>query len=68
MQPVANQMQGQSPQEEQMEGSYSNQQEEGREQTPMMQLGGTYLETLKGKRIVDFKLNPKTGNYDVEFE
>jgi len=68
IQQVANQMQGQSPQEEQMEGSYSNQQEEGREQTPMMQLGGTYLETLKGKRIVDFKLNPKTGNYDVEFE
>lgn len=37
------------------------------EEQPMMQEGGT-LDTLKGKRIVDYKLNPSTGKYTVTYE
>lgn len=37
------------------------------EQQPMMQEGGT-LDTLKGKRILDYKLNPSTGKYTVTYE
>ena len=67
IQEIATQMQGQSPQEEQMEGQYSNPQEESQEQ-PMMQDGGNYLNKLIGKRIIGYKLNNETGNYDIEFE
>ena len=33
-----------------------------------MQQGGDFLNTLKGKRIVDYKYNSQTGNYDVDYE
>lgn len=69
IQEIAQQMQGQSPQEEQMEGQYSNNQEEmGEEQSTIMQNGGEYLNKLIGKKIIGFKLNNETGNYDIEFE
>lgn len=38
------------------------------QEQPMMKNGGTYLDQIKGKRIVDYKYNEKTGNYDVQFE
>ena len=33
-----------------------------------MQQGGNFLDSLKGKRIIDYKYNEKTGNYDVDYE
>ena len=44
------------------------QQEAPQQEQPMMQNGGEYLNQIKGKRIVDYKFNPKTGNYDIEYE
>ena len=44
------------------------QQESPQQEQPMMQNGGEYLNQIKGKRIVDYKFNPKTGNYDIEYE
>jgi hypothetical protein len=39
---------------------------QGAKRLPMQQGGG--LDMLKGKRIVDYKYNPRTGNYDIEYE
>lgn len=44
------------------------QQESPQQEQPMMQNGGEYLNQIKGKRIVDYKFNPETGNYDIEYE
>ena len=44
------------------------QQEAPQQEQPMMQNGGEYLNQIKGKRIVDYKFNPETGNYDIEYE
>ena len=44
------------------------QQESPQQEQPMMQNGGEYLNQIRGKRIVDYKFNPKTGNYDIEYE
>ena len=44
------------------------QQEVPQQEQPMMQNGGEYLNQIKGKRIVDYKFNPETGNYDIEYE
>ena len=44
------------------------QQEAPQQEIPQMQNGGEYLNQIKGKRIVDYKFNPKTGNYDIEYE
>ena len=44
------------------------QQESPQQEQPMMQNGGEYLNQIKGKRIVDYKFNPKTGNYDIDYE
>lgn len=38
------------------------------QQQPQMQKGGTYFDQLKGKRIVDYKYNERTGNYDISYE
>ncbi len=37
-------------------------------QQPVMEEGGTYLEALKGKKIVDYKFNPETNSYEVTYE
>jgi hypothetical protein len=39
---------------------------QGAKRLPMQQGGG--LDMLKGKRIIDYKYNPKTGNYDIDYE
>jgi hypothetical protein len=39
---------------------------QGAKRLSMQQGGG--LDMLKGKRIVDYKYNPRTGNYDIEYE
>lgn len=44
------------------------QQETPQQEQPMMQNGGEYLNQIRGKRIVDYKFNPETGNYDIEYE
>ena len=44
------------------------QQEVPQQEQPKMQNGGEYLNQIKGKRIVDYKFNPETGNYDIEYE
>jgi hypothetical protein len=44
------------------------QQESPQQEQPIMQNGGEYLNQIKGKRIVDYKFNPETGNYDIEYE
>lgn len=44
------------------------QQESPQQEQPVMQNGGEYLNQIKGKRIVDYKFNPETGNYDIEYE
>lgn len=44
------------------------QQESPQQEIPQMQNGGEYLNQIKGKRIVDYKFNPETGNYDIEYE
>lgn len=48
-------------------GGAQQEQQPAQEEQPMMQSGGI-LNTLKGKRIVDYKYNEKTGNYDVQYE
>jgi len=48
-------------------GGAQQEQQPTQEEQPMMQSGGI-LNTLKGKRIVDYKYNEKTGNYDVQYE
>ena len=50
--------QGQAPQQSQMQEA----------QQPQMRDGGSYLDMLKGKKIKDYKFNPETNSYDVEFE
>lgn len=35
---------------------------------PMMENGGTYLEALKGKKIVDYKFNSDNNSYEVVYE
>lgn len=44
------------------------QQESPQQEQSMMQNGGEYLNQIKGKRIVDYKFNPETGNYDIDYE
>lgn len=38
------------------------------EDVPVMEDGGTYMAQLKGKKILDYKLNTETGKYDVTYE
>jgi hypothetical protein len=49
-------------------GGAQQEQQTSQEEQPMMQSGGEYLDMMKGKRIVDYKYNEKTGNYDVQYE
>lgn len=35
---------------------------------PQMQKGGTFLDTLKGRKIVDYKFDDKTNEYEVIYE
>lgn len=52
VQGLIQQMQSQAPTQEQ----------------PVMRNGGDYMSMLKGKRIKDYVLNEKTGNYEVTYE
>lgn len=54
VQAVMQQMQGAQPIAEQ--------------EQPVMRDGGAFLNTLKGKRIVDYKLNSDTNEYEVTYE
>ena len=61
IQEVTQQMHGQSPQEEQMEGQYSNEQEEGME---MAQQGGQKMYAQSGYNF-STKLTPNIDGFDV---
>ena len=71
IQQVANQLQGQSGQEEQMEGQMSNPQEEQAEMKcggKKYKNGGDYLEVLKNKRIIGYTYNKDTDSYTIDYE
>lgn len=38
------------------------------QEQPQMQNGGEFLNALRGKKIVDYTYNEKTGNYDIQYE
>lgn len=44
------------------------QQQQAPQEQPQMKDGGEYLSLLKGKKIKDYKLDPKTNMYTVEYE
>ena len=44
-----------------------SQQQDSQEEV-LMQMGGTYLKQLKGKKIKNYTLNIATNNYEVEYE
>lgn len=50
-----------------MQQIQGTEQEQSVEQS-VMRNGGEFLNQLRGKKIIDYKLNEETGNYDVKFE
>lgn len=44
------------------------QQQQPQEEVPMMEQGGQFSEKLKDKKILNYTLNPKTNQYEVEYE
>lgn len=53
---------------QQQVGQSAQQEAPPTQEQPIMKNGGQYLDKLKGKTIKNYKLNPDTGNYEVEYE